>query len=62
LQLGENHATHMLYGMPYASSMGLFGAPVKPMIIPWAINYNGQAITLNKDLREKGIRTAADPA
>ena len=60
LQLGENHATHMLYGMPYASSMGLFGAPVKPMIIPWAINYNGQAITLNKDLREKGIRTAAD--
>ncbi len=60
LQLGENHATHMLYGMPYASTMGLFGAPVKPMIIPWAINYNGQAITLSKDLKEKGVRTAGD--
>jgi len=60
LQLGENHATHMLYGMPYASSMGLFGAPVKPMIIPWVLNYNGQAITLSKDLQEKGIHTASD--
>ena len=40
LQLGENQATHMLYGMPYASTMGLFGAPVKPVIIPWVINYN----------------------
>jgi nitrate/nitrite transport system substrate-binding protein len=60
LQLGENQATHMLYGMPYASTMGLFGAPVKPMIIPWVINYNGQAITLNNDLREKGIRTPTE--
>lgn len=60
LQLGENHATHMLYGMPYASTMGLFGAPVKPMIIPWVINYNGQAITLNNDLKDKGVRTPSD--
>jgi nitrate/nitrite transport system substrate-binding protein len=60
LQLGENHATHMLYGMPYASTMGLFGAPVKPMIIPWAINYNGQAITLSSELKDKGIRSPGD--
>lgn len=60
LQLGENHATHMLYGMPYASTMGLFGAPVKPMIIPWVINYNGQGITLSKDLKDKGVRTPSD--
>jgi nitrate/nitrite transport system substrate-binding protein len=60
LQLGENQATHMLYGMPYASTMGLFGAPVKPMIIPWVLNYNGQAITLNNDLRDKGVRAPAD--
>src|SRR5712671_2445655 len=60
LQLGENQATHMLYGMPYASTMGLFGAPVKPMIIPWVLNYNGQAITLSKDLKEKDIHTASD--
>jgi nitrate/nitrite transport system substrate-binding protein len=60
LQLGENHATHMLYGMPYASTMGLFGAPVKPMIIPWALNYNGQAITLSNELKDKGIRGPGD--
>ena len=60
MHLGENQATHMLYGMPYASTMGLFGAPVKPMIIPWVINYNGQAITLNKDLRDRGVRTPAE--
>lgn len=57
LQLGENHATHMLYGMPYASTMGLFGAPVKPMILPWVLNYNGQGITLSTELKDKGIRT-----
>lgn len=60
MQLGENQATHMLYGMPYASTMGLFGAPVKPMIIPWVINYNGQAITLNNDLKDKGVRTPGE--
>jgi len=60
MNLGENQATHMLYGMPYASTMGLFGAPVKPMIIPWALNYNGQAITLSSELRDKGVRTPAD--
>lgn len=60
LQLGENHATHMLYGMPYASTMGLFGAPVKPMIIPWAINCNGQGITLSKELKDKGVHSPND--
>src|SRR4051812_30542967 len=46
LSLGENHATHMLIGMPFASTMGLLGSPVKPIVIPWLINRNGQAITL----------------
>ena len=27
LTLGENQATHMLIGMPYASTMGLLGSP-----------------------------------
>ena len=35
LTLGENQATHMLLGMPYASTMGLLGSPKKPMIIPF---------------------------
>src|SRR6476661_6759574 len=47
LSIGENQATHMLIGMPLASTMGLAGSPVKPMVIPWLLNRNGQAITLN---------------
>ena len=46
LTIGDNHATHMLIGMPFASTMGLLGSPVKPMVIPWLLNRNGQAITL----------------
>src|SRR5687767_3833441 len=59
LTLGENQATHMLLGMPYASTMGLQGSPVKPMIIPFYLNRNGQAITLTKDLLAKGAKTPA---
>ena len=58
LTLGENHATHMLFGMPFASSMGLLGSPVKPMVIPWLLNRNGQAITLSNKL--KGVKSAKD--
>src|SRR5262247_2307565 len=57
LTLGENQATHLLLGMPYASTMGLLGSPVKPMIIPFYLNRNGQAITLTKDLAVKGVKT-----
>src|SRR5499427_5942108 len=57
LSIGENHATHMLIGMPLASTMGLAGSPVKPMVIPWLLNRNGQAITLNNKLKQAGIRT-----
>jgi nitrate/nitrite transport system substrate-binding protein len=56
LTLGENQATHMLYGMPYASTMGLLGSPQKPMIIPFALNHNGQGITLHIKYLQQGIR------
>jgi len=59
LSLGENHATHMLIGMPIASTMGLAGSPVKPMVIPWILNRNGQAITLNNKLKLAGAKTPA---
>ena len=59
LSLGENQATHMLIGMPIASTMGLAGSPVKPMVIPWLLNRNGQAITLNNKLKQAGVRTPA---
>src|SRR5262245_55546303 len=59
LSLGENQATHMLIGMPLASTMGLAGSPVKPMVIPWLLNRNGQAITLNNKLKTAGVRKPA---
>jgi nitrate/nitrite transport system substrate-binding protein len=55
---GDNQATHMLLGMPIASTMGLLGSPKKPMVIPWLLNRNGQAITLKADWKGK---VGADP-
>src|SRR5256885_4595191 len=60
LSIGENQATHMLIGMPFASTMGLAGSPVKPMVITWLLNRNGQAITLNNKLKRAGVKTAKD--
>src|SRR6187549_1251916 len=57
LSIGENHATHMLLGMPIASTMGLAGSPVKPMVVPWLLNRNGQAITLDNKLKAAGVKT-----
>ncbi len=53
LSNGDIHATHMLLGMPIASTMGLGGAPKKPMIVPWIMNRNGQAISMKKELAGK---------
>lgn len=53
LSTGDNQATHMLIGMPYASTMGLMNSPVKPMVYPWMLNRNGQAITLRKEFKGK---------
>jgi nitrate/nitrite transport system substrate-binding protein len=53
LSTGDLQATHMLLGMPIASTMGLLGSPRKPMVIPWILNRNGQAITLKADLKGK---------
>lgn len=58
LSNGDIQGTHMLIGMPIASTMGLGGAPKKPMVIPWLLNRNGQAITLKKELAGK---VAEDP-
>src|SRR5437762_14182847 len=50
---GTIQATHMLVGMPIASTMGLAGSPKNPMIIPWLMNRNGQAITLKTEWKGK---------
>ncbi len=59
LSTGSIQATHMLIGMPFASTMGLLGSPQKPMVIPWLINRNGQAISLSNDFKGK---VGADPS
>jgi nitrate/nitrite transport system substrate-binding protein len=48
----------MLIGMPLASTMGLLGSPKKPMVIPWLLNRNGQAISLKTEWRGQ---VGADP-
>lgn len=53
LSNGDIQATHMLLGMPLASTLGLLGAPKKPMVAPWLLNRNGQAITVRADLKGK---------
>jgi len=58
LSVGSIQATHMLIGMPLASTMGLLGSPKKPMVIPWLMNRNGQAISLKTEWKGK---VGADP-
>lgn len=55
---GDIQATHMLIGMPIASTMGLGGAPKVPMVVPWLMNRNGQSISLAKSFKGK---VGADP-
>jgi nitrate/nitrite transport system substrate-binding protein len=45
---GDVHAAHMLYGMPLASRLGILGQDCTPLVIPWVLARNGQAITLGK--------------
>jgi nitrate/nitrite transport system substrate-binding protein len=58
LSHGDIQATHMLIGMPIASTMGLLGSPKVPMVIPWMLNRNGQCISLKNELKGK---VAGDP-
>lgn len=58
LTTGENQASHMLLGMPIASTMGLGGSASKEMIFPWIMNRNGQGITLANKFKGK---VGADP-
>jgi nitrate/nitrite transport system substrate-binding protein len=53
LSNGDIQATHMLLGMPIASTLGLLGSPKLPMIVPWLLNRNGQAITLKPEWKGK---------
>lgn len=58
LSSGDIQGTHMLLGMPIASTMGLLGSPKKRMIVPWILNRNGQSISLKNGFKGK---VQADP-
>ena len=56
---GDVDCTHMLLGMPIASSMGLEGTKPVQLVAPWILNRNGQAISLKTAWKGKA---AAEPA
>ncbi len=62
LTIGDIQASHILYGMPYASTLGIVGAEgqQKAMVIAMALNQNGQAITLGNHLKKLGVKTPQD--
>ncbi len=51
LTSGDLQASQLLLGMPIASTMGLFGSPKRPMVVPWILNRNGQSITLKNSYK-----------
>lgn len=58
---GELDASHVLYGLIYGVQMGI-GGPKKDMAVLMNLNHNGQAITLSKQLFDKGVKDGASLA
>ncbi|HEY0663263.1 MAG TPA: CmpA/NrtA family ABC transporter substrate-binding protein [Thiobacillaceae bacterium] len=58
---GELDAAHVLYGLVYGVQLGI-GGPKKDMAVLATINNNGQAISLSKQLKEKGVKDGASLA
>lgn len=46
LDCGACQAAHLLFGLPFATALGHFGPKARPLVIPWILSRNGQAITL----------------
>src|SRR6218665_3226044 len=55
---GELDFAHVLYGLVYGVHLGV-GGPKKDMAVLMNLNHNGQAITLSKQLADKGAVDAA---
>jgi nitrate/nitrite transport system substrate-binding protein len=51
---GELDAAHVLYGLIYGLQLGV-GGQKKDMAVLMSLNNNGQAITLNNQLKAKGV-------
>ena len=55
---GELDASHVLYGMVYGLQLGV-GGPQKDMAVLMNLNHNGQAVTLSRQLYDKGVKDGA---
>ncbi len=58
LSNGELDAAHVLYGLIYGLQLGV-GGQKKDMAVLMSLNNNGQAITLNNQLKAKGVTDGA---
>jgi nitrate/nitrite transport system substrate-binding protein len=55
---GATQGSQMLFGMPIGAAVGKLGTEQKPLVVPWILNRNGQAITLSSKYRGKLGATA----
>lgn len=46
LESGDCQAAHLLFGVPFANALGHFGPKAQPLVIPWILPRNRQAVTL----------------
>ena len=53
-------AAQMVAGMPLAMTMGFGGKAPLPIVTSMVLSRNGNAITLDKDLFDQGVRSLAD--
>jgi nitrate/nitrite transport system substrate-binding protein len=60
LTSGATQATQMLFGMPIGAAVGKLGTEQKPLVVPWILSRNGQAITLSAKYRGKMGANAKD--
>ena len=51
LERGTCQAAHLLFGLPFATALGHFGPKAHPLVVPWILSRNGQAITLAQRYR-----------
>lgn len=53
-------AAQMVAGMPLAMTVGFDNKPPLPMVISLVLSRNGNAITLDKDIYDQGVRSLED--
>jgi nitrate/nitrite transport system ATP-binding protein len=52
---GRLDAAQMVAGLPLALTLGMNGGPSIPISVPMVLSRNGNAITLSKDLYDRGV-------